>query len=166
MSALAPMRWYKNAAFDAPHLNSPQPCSHGAGCDYRVKKDGVLVPGCCAFVHPGEEGTGRRFFEERITVVGDQIIVQKPCVRLVGKAGFYERRGRRIPWRDWCERNGIPYSPNPPREVAQPLQTQSSAVTYPPVDYICRNCQENELTQQYQLLGSSLVEAINFGTCL
>ena len=112
-------RWYKKPAFDATHLNSPQPCSHGAGCNYRVTKDGVEIIGCCAFVHPGEEGNGRRLFEERTyTNDGGETVVQKACVRLTGRAGFYERRRLRLSWPAWCERQSIPYTPNPPAAIA------------------------------------------------
>jgi len=113
----APFRWYKKAAFDAPHLNSPQPCAHGAGCAYTVKdkETGEQVAGCCAFVHPGEEGTGRRLFEERTTTnEAGETTTQKACVRLTGKAGFYERRRLRLSWPAWCERQGIAYTANPP----------------------------------------------------
>jgi hypothetical protein len=115
-------RWYKKPAFDAPHLNSPQPCSHGAGCNYRVTKDGVETIGCCAFVHPGEEGNGRRLFEERTsTNEAGETVVQKACVRLTGRAGFYERRRLRLSWPAWCERQRIPYTPNPTVEVTKPV---------------------------------------------
>jgi hypothetical protein len=113
----APLRWYKKAAYDAPQLNSPQPCAHGAGCAYTVKdkETGEQVAGCCAFVHPGEEGTGRRLFEERTTTnEAGETTVQKACVRLTGKAGFYERRRLRLSWPAWCERQGLSYTPNEP----------------------------------------------------
>ena len=118
-------RWYKKAAFDVPRLNSPQPCAHGAGCAYTVKdkETGEQVAGCCAFVHPGEEGTGRRLFEERTTTneAGEKT-VQPACVRLTGKAGFYERRRLRLSWPAWCERQGIAYTANPQEE--KPLDKQ------------------------------------------
>jgi len=114
-SNTAPFRWYNKPAFDTPHLNSPQPCSHGAGCNYRIMKDGVETIGCCAFVHPGEEGNGRRLFEERSsTNEAGETVVKKACVRLTGRAGFYERRRLRLSWPAWCERQKIPYTPNPP----------------------------------------------------
>jgi len=122
MSAPTPFRWYKKAAFDAPQLNSPQPCAHGVGCNYSVKdkETGEQVAGCCAFVHPGEEGTGRRLFEERTTTnEAGETTVQKACVRLTGKAGFYERRRLRLSWPAWCERQGIAYTPNPPRDEVE-----------------------------------------------
>jgi len=126
------MRWYKNAKFDAPELNSPQPCAHGAGCDYKIKDKttGELKRGCCAFVHPGEEGTGRRLFAARTTATESGDRVQPACVRLTGaQQGFYERRGRRISWPDWCEQKGIPYTPNP---AVTPAPTSDEAVELTP----------------------------------
>lgn len=109
------IRWFQNAAFDAPELNSPQPCIHGAGCVYTVKdKDDVIHPGCCRFVHPGEEGTGRRLFPAKDG--------KPPCVRLTGKAGFYERRRLRMSWGEWCERQGIPYARNEPGVRHEPVK--------------------------------------------
>ena len=123
MSAL---RWFKKSAFDAPHLNSPQPCTHGAGCNYQITKDDLEIDGCCAFVHPGEEGTGRRLFEERTTTNEDgETVVKKACVRLTGRAGFYERRRLRLSWKAWCEREGIPYTPNIPNEAQKTLTLPS-----------------------------------------
>jgi len=106
---MSAIQWYNNPKFDAPALNSPQPCIHGAGCVYTVKGEGgAVMPGCCSFVHPGEEGNGRRLFPESI-VKG----VHKPaCVRLTGNAGFYERRRLRLSWQAWCELKNIPYTPN------------------------------------------------------
>jgi hypothetical protein len=84
------------------------------------KETGEQVAGCCAFVHPGEEGTGRRLFEERTTTnEAGETTTQKACVRLTGKAGFYERRRLRLSWPAWCERQGIPYTANAPREPTQ-----------------------------------------------
>jgi len=105
------LRWYKKNEFDAPELNSPQPCAHGGGCDYKRKdpESGEMVEGCCAFVHPGEEGTGRHLFESR-SVERDGVMVQQPaCVRLTGGAGYYERRRLRLSWKAWCEQKGIPF---------------------------------------------------------
>ena len=105
--------WFVNRAFDTPQLKSPQPCVHGAGCNYMTIVDGIEVPGCCVFVHPGEEGTGRRFFPGR---TGNGKITQPACVRLTGNAGFYERRKRGLSWREWCKQEGIPYYPHVPGE--------------------------------------------------
>jgi hypothetical protein len=121
MSAPQSFRWYKKPAFDAPQLNSPQPCAHGAGCAYTIKDKttGEEVAGCCAFVHPGEEGTGRRLFEARsFTNEAGETVQQKACVRLTGRASFYERRRLRLSWPAWCERQGIPYTPNSPKDEA------------------------------------------------
>ena len=94
--------------FNAPELNSPQPCEHGAGCTYY---------GSCRFVHPGEEGTGRMIFEERVVTNEDgSTYTQLACVRLIGAAGFYRRRRAQMSWPEFCARNGIPYTPNPPRQ--------------------------------------------------
>jgi hypothetical protein len=121
MSASNQIKWYENAEWDAPELNSPQPCIHGAGCVFTVKdSDGKILPGCCRYVHPGEEGTGRRLFPERVLEDGR---VQPACVRLTGAAQqFYERRGRKIPWQEWCKQQGIPFTPNKPGEKHEPVQ--------------------------------------------
>ena len=93
---------------NAPELNSPQPCEHGAGCTYY---------GSCRFVHPGEEGTGRMLFEERVVTNEDgSSFTQAACVRLIGAAGFYRRRRAQMSWPEFCARNSIPYTPNPRRQ--------------------------------------------------
>lgn len=115
MSQPNEIKWYKNAAMDAPELKSPQPCSWGIFCDYQIvdKTTGERVPGCCKGVHPGEEGTGRRIFPERQVKDrgpdGNGTTIQPRCVRLTGRAGFYERRRLRLSWKQWCEREGIPF---------------------------------------------------------
>jgi hypothetical protein len=38
--------------------------------------------------------------------------MQPACVRLTGKAGFYERCRLKMSWQAWCEREKIPYTPN------------------------------------------------------
>jgi len=90
----APFGWPAQPELDEKALNSPQPCSHGSGCRY---------DGPCAFVHKGEEGTGRRLFPAR-TVDGNE---QAACVRLIGSPGFYERRRLRLSWPAWCAKKGI-----------------------------------------------------------
>lgn len=112
------IRWYKSDEMDAPELNSPQPCPRGSHCDYRVEKEGELVPACCRFVHPGEEGNGRRIFPARILDDGEQ----PACVRLTGGAGFYERRRLRLSWGEWCEKQGIPYTPVKKGEKWEPVK--------------------------------------------
>ena len=124
------IRWYENAELDAPELNSPQPCPRGIHCDYRIKniageKPDELVPGCCRGVHPGEEGTGRRLFPQRqVKDTGpdsEGVYEQPACVRLTGGAGFYERRRLRLSWSQWCERQGIPFSPALPGKPFEPV---------------------------------------------
>jgi len=113
------INWFVKEAFDVPHLNSPQPCAHGSGCDYKVldADSGQMVSACCRFVHPGEEGNGRRLFPARQHESADGRLQQQPaCVRLTGRAGFYERRRLRLSWADWCAKEGIPYTPNTPGE--------------------------------------------------
>ena len=121
------IRWFENPAFDAPELKSPQPCIHGSGCVFTMKNaEGKPIPACCRFVHPGEEGTGRRLFPERTLRDtlrdGEGKIVQPACVRLVGKAGFYERQRLRMPWQEWCARQGIPFTPNKPGVFREPVK--------------------------------------------
>lgn len=121
MSAVNSIRWFVKASFDQPKLRSPQPCARGIYCDYRRWNPASqqLEPAVCQFVHPGEEGTGRRFFPARQRHDGSQ---QPPCVRLTGAAqGFYERCGKRIPWGTWCAQKGIPYTPLPPGASWEPV---------------------------------------------
>ena len=110
------INWFVKALFDDPRLNSPQPCAHGSGCDYKALdiESGQMVPACCRFVHPGEEGTGRRLFPHTAT--------KSACVRLIGRAGFYERQRLRMPWQEWCARQGIPFTANKPGERHPPVK--------------------------------------------
>jgi hypothetical protein len=95
----APFSWPAEPALDEKTLNSPQPCSHGSACRY---------DGPCAFVHKGEEGTGRRLFPARTTQDKDgKNVEQAACVRLIGSPGFYERRRLRLSWPEWCAKKGI-----------------------------------------------------------
>ena len=111
--------WHENPAFDAPELGSPQPCIHGAGCVYTVKDaEGKTIPGCCRYVHPGEEGTGRRLFAAREG--------QAACVRLIN-AGFYERRRLRLSWQAWCELKSIPFVRNEPGVKHAPVKRAAFA---------------------------------------
>lgn len=94
---------WSNPEMNSPVLNSPRPCSHGVNCTYNGQ-------GGCAFVHPGEEGTGRRVFPARITTVNGNQIWQKATVRLVNsgkKVDFYERRRLKMSWPEWCEYKGL-----------------------------------------------------------
>ena len=117
MSAPNTIRWYVKTSFDDPKLRSPQPCQRGVHCDYRRwnAASKQMEPAVCHFVHPGEEGTGRRFFPARQlkgTGAEGNIREQPACVRLTGAAqGFYQRCGKKIPWGTWCAQKGIPYTP-------------------------------------------------------
>ena len=143
------INWFVKEAFDAAELKSPQPCEHGAGCDYKRKdpKTGKMLKACCRFVHPGEEGNGRRLFPARTVCYeveveeeecppemrGDRVVrkekkkpvlverVQPACVRLTGGAGYYERCRLRLSWADWCSRNDIPYKANVAGSEPKPL---------------------------------------------
>ena len=108
---------WSNPEMNSPVLNSPRPCSHGVNCTYNGQ-------GGCAFVHPGEEGTGRRVFPARITTVNGNQIWQKATVRLVNsgkKVDFYERRRLKMSWPEWLEYKGIastpPSAPSPSPSV-------------------------------------------------
>ena len=95
----APFNWPAQPELDEKELNSPQPCGHGAGCTYN---------GPCAFVHPGEEGMGRRLFPGRTVEDKDgNEIEQAAAVRLIGSPGFYERRRLKMSWPQWCAKKGI-----------------------------------------------------------
>lgn len=122
------IHWYENSALDDPVLNSPQPCPRGIHCDYKItdRDTGALVPACCRFVHPGEEGTGRRLFPARMVKDtgpdGCGKYDQPACVRLTGASqGFYERRRLKLAWSQWCDINDIPFSPALPGQPFTPL---------------------------------------------
>jgi hypothetical protein len=134
-----PIQWYENSALDAPELKSPQPCIHGSGCVFTIKDaEGKVLPGVCRFVHPGEEGKGRRLFPERmvkdIGPDGNGKFLQPACVRLIGTAGYYQRMRLKMPWQAWCAKQGLPFTPNIPgvhREPVKrvPIGTSCAAVT-------------------------------------
>jgi len=160
------IKWWENAAFDAPELNSPQPCIHGAGCVFTVKdSEGKVTPGCCRYVHPGEEGTGRRYFPARTLSDGRE---QPACVRLTGAAdAFYERRGRKIPWQEWCKQKGIPFVPNKPGEKHAPVKRvpfkSNPNVTQPKTSSHCTYLQLTESELRAQLSTMSYKETAFYG---
>ena len=95
MSSVSPVlswNWDAQPELNSPSLGSPIPCRWGSGCVYTQ---------CCSFVHPGEEGTGRKLFEARNET-------EKPIVRLIGSPRFYERRRLRMSWPKWCQSQGMP----------------------------------------------------------
>lgn len=95
--------WSATPELDDPVLNSPRPCFHGAKCTY-TGADG------CAFVHPGEEGSGRRIFKGRTINKNGVQTWQKSTVRLISfdgsKVPFYERRMRKMSWPAWLQHIG------------------------------------------------------------
>ena len=104
------IQWYENKALDDPQLRSPTPCPRGVYCQYKLPNPETkeLELACCRMVHPGEEGNGRRLFPARTAPDGRQ---QPACVRLTGKAGFYERCRLKQPWRVWAAEHDIPLPP-------------------------------------------------------
>ena len=102
----APFNWPAEPELDEKVLNSPQPCSHGSGCRYN---------GPCAFVHKGEEGTGRRLFPARMVLKDGKEVKQEAAVRLIGSPSFYERRRLRLSWPEWCAKKGIQQHAAPPK---------------------------------------------------
>lgn len=104
------IQWYESNALDKPELRSPTPCPRGVYCQYKLPNPETkeLELACCRMVHPGEEGNGRRLFPARQTPDGRQ---QPACVRLTGKAGFYERCRLKQPWRVWATEHEIPLPP-------------------------------------------------------
>lgn len=125
---------FSDPQFSAPELNAPRPCAHAANCYYNG-------PNGCAFVHPGEEGTGMKMFHARVmkdNQTGHEIW-QKATVRLIGGAGFYERRRLKMSWPAWCAlpknshlQKPVKTSPSPPAKekvhvapfIEQPAQSQ------------------------------------------
>ena len=80
------------------------PCRWGSNCYYNE---------CCRFVHPGEEGIGRKLFPARSYTDAQGIqVYEPPTVRLIGygenRVRFYERRRLRLSWPQWCNYVGKP----------------------------------------------------------
>ena len=110
-----------NPALCLPELNAPRPCKHAANCFYNGE-------GGCAFVHPGEEGTGLQLFPAR-TVKDPETgkeLWQKATVRLIGSAKFYERRRLKMSWPKWCALPKNAHLPMPGKMAQPPTQQQSS----------------------------------------
>lgn len=104
--------WDNMGELEKPELHCPQPCKWAASCVYNTGTG-------CGFVHPGEQGTALKLFEERTTEGRTQLAV----VRLLG-ASFYERRRLGLSWPEWCARKGLP-APVPLSALAK--QTPASA---------------------------------------
>ena len=109
--------WAAQPELNEPSLGCPQPCKWAERCVYKG-------PGGCGYVHPGEEGTGRKLFEARMVKKGDSERWEKATVRLIGRPGFYERRRLRLSWPEWCERQKMP-APVPLSAAKAPLLTQA-----------------------------------------
>ena len=88
--------WDNMGELENPEFHCPQPCKWAANCVYRTGTG-------CGFVHPGEQGTALKLFEERT----NEGRTQPAVVRLLG-ASFYERRRLGLSWPDWCARKGLP----------------------------------------------------------
>ena len=106
-----------NPEFSRPELNAPRPCKHAANCFYGGE-------GGCAFVHPGEEGTGLQLFPSRSVKDPEtgKEIWQKATVRLIGSAKFYERRRLKMSWPQWCSLPKNAHLPKPSKKN-QPVNT-------------------------------------------
>ena len=107
--------WDNMGELEKPEFHCPQPCKWGSSCVYRTGTG-------CGFVHPGEQGTALKLFEERTT----EGRTQPAVVRLLG-ASFYERRRLGLSWPEWCARKGLP-APVPLSALAKQAQTPASAV--------------------------------------
>lgn len=101
--------WNAQPELNDPVYESPVPCRAGYNCCYE---------GVCSFVHPGEEGLGRRIFPARQAG-------EKDVVRIFGqphkKATFYERRRLRLSWPEWCRRSNMPVPVAQPKVEAATL---------------------------------------------
>ena len=117
--------WAAQPELNDASLNSPQPCKWAEHCVYNGK-------GGCGYVHPGEQGTGRKLFEARLVKKGDAERWEKPAVRLIGRPQFYERRRLRLSWPQWCERQNMP-APVPLSASAPAKKVLAAAPVPPPV---------------------------------
>ena len=94
--------WNEDLSLNAPALRSPRPCKHSLKCYYKNKETGRP----CGFVHPGEEGTGRKLFPGRSLTFknkdGEDVTVEQgDCVRLIGGAEYYLRLKAKMSWQEW-----------------------------------------------------------------
>lgn len=106
---------FADPQFSAPELNAPRPCAHASNCYYNG-------PNGCAFVHPGEEGTGMKIFHARVVRDNGKETWQKATVRLIGGAAFYERRRLKMSWPQWCALPKNAHLPKPGKpQLAPPL---------------------------------------------
>lgn len=98
-----PLAWpARLGAWDwrSENYRTPVPCKNGSNCFFQ---------GVCSFVHPGEEGTGLKYFPGRSYQGQDGTECwESAVVRLIGNPRYYERRRLRLSWADWCARVGLP----------------------------------------------------------
>lgn len=120
----------------AKKFNTPLPCPRGADCVY----DGV-----CSGVHPGEEGTGLRFFPARATRTGGSEVWERACVRLVGTreqpVRFYERRRLRLSWPEWCAQEGL----SAPRAEAPALRELPKPKPAAPAPSVSSSAEDDDI---------------------
>lgn len=141
---------------------SPQPCKRGISCDYRVNGERAW----CRYVHPGEEGTGRRVMTEKRKEDGT---VMREKVHLTGQhlcagGGWIGRMKERMSWPSWAEKHGLNWDkdagqveivelskarpgPGPGVRVAAAAST-ARLEEYPQVSAIAR-------LEEYPILGNS-----------
>jgi hypothetical protein len=147
---------FADPQFSAPELNAPRPCAHGSNCYYNG-------PNGCAFVHPGEEGTGMKIFAARSVKdyqTGKESW-QKATVRLIGGASFYERRRLKMNWPTWCALPKNAHLPKPSKAsnpVAQEKQVQEKQEPNLLAQMIAKAQAEAEKRQQ---MGNSLYPIIH-----
>jgi hypothetical protein len=110
--------------FSAPELNAPRPCAHASNCYYNG-------PNGCAFVHPGEEGTGMKIFHARVVRENGKETWQKATVRLIGGAAFYERRRLKMSWPQWCALPKNAHLPKPGKAQLAPAAEPLAPATEP-----------------------------------
>ena len=167
----APFFWPAEPELDEKKLNSPQPCQHGVNCTY--KKPGA----CCAFVHPGEQGTGRVFLPERTYMENGTQKYQPATVRLVGSS-FYKRRRLGLSWPEWCEQvekarsQARPDRPEPraePQTLQAPFAISNGMVVgSQPIPEVIQKaflhayqqaCAAQEIAQQFKAYAVQQIEA-------
>lgn len=133
-----------------PSLKSPVPCYWGASCYYTD---------CCRFVHPGEEGMGRKLFPARITFNKEtnSMIFEAPVVRLIGSATFYERRRKGLSWPQWLKKKPLHLLP-----LLQQKRIMCGCNIDPVViNGFCTDCYwENEERCKYEALRAKLFPVI------
>jgi hypothetical protein len=128
----------KRPELNNPIFKTPLPCVWGSSCYYH---------GCCRFVHPGEEGTGRKLFPGRISFdpITKMMFWEPPVVRLIGNPSFYERRRKGMSWPQW-----IAYK-------------QMASASKP--SYICASCSSEEATMPHPQNASLVTKNMYCGEC-